>query len=197
MHSGTLSIAAWSIVIGVLPVSGFAQTDSRVRAALVRSSETVVRPYVEERNRTSDIVALPANLIVADVYLSVVEAMRARSPTFRRQCARIAAATGLVVVIQSEPPVTPPQSAAITHFARYEFGRMRATVRVAISERLPELIAHELEHVLEQLDGIDLAAKARLPSSGVSLCHCGREEAFETTRAIATGRRVADEFARQ
>jgi hypothetical protein len=50
--------------------------------------------------------------------------------------------------------------------------------------------------VLEQLDGVDLPAKARLASSGVRACDCGDVTAFETTRAVVTGLRVADEITR-
>ena len=42
-----------------------------------------------------------------------------------------------------------------------------------------------------QLDGVDLAAKSRLRDSGVR--RTGPLDAFETTRAIVTGRRVARE----
>ena len=197
MHSWlrTSSLVAWSVVVSVPPVSGFAQSDGRVRAALVRSSATVARPYVAERNPSHDVTVLPPNLTVAEVYRPVVEEMRVRSPTFRRQCARIAAATSLTVVIEADPPAPLHQSAAVTRFSRYKLGRMRAVIHVALSDRTPELIAHELEHVLEQLDGVDLVAKARTPSSGVHAC-CGSDDAFETTRAIATGQRVARELAR-
>ena len=58
-----------------------------------------------------------------------------------------------------------------------------------------ELIAHELEHVIEQLDDIDLRTLAKVPSSGVKRCE-GREEAYETVRAIRAGRAVSDEVRR-
>ena len=53
---------------------------------------------------------------------------------------------------------------------------------------LTELIAHEFEHVLEQLDGVDLQA----------LAHTGdarqlADGAFETARAVTAGQRVAGE----
>jgi hypothetical protein len=53
-----------------------------------------------------------------------------------------------------------------------------------------ELLAHELEHVIEQLDGIDLAAKAALARSGVRTCVDGT---FETNRAARVGSLVAVE----
>jgi hypothetical protein len=53
---------------------------------------------------------------------------------------------------------------------------------------MTELLAHELEHVLEQVEGIDLDAlaeegEARRLSDG----------SFETARAVQAGRRVAAE----
>lgn len=57
-----------------------------------------------------------------------------------------------------------------------------------------ELIAHEIEHVIEQLDGVDLRVRATLPASGVRSRDHGDE--FETTRAIRVGRMVAAEVRR-
>ena len=140
---------------------------------------------------------LPANLIVTDLYRPVVEQMRLRSPSFRRQCERIGAASQLRVTIQSEPPKPTGAPTALTHVSRYEFGRIDAIVRISASTRTAELIAHELEHVLEQLDGVDLQAKARLRASGVHACDCReRVTAFETARAVAAGLRVAQEVER-
>jgi hypothetical protein len=52
-----------------------------------------------------------------------------------------------------------------------------------------ELIAHEIEHVLEQLDGVDL--KAQVGSGNV----WKREDGgFETRRATEAGRRVPREM---
>jgi hypothetical protein len=50
-----------------------------------------------------------------------------------------------------------------------------------------ELIAHELEHVIEQLDDVELAASER---HGV---HETRAGVFETTRATHIGRKVRRE----
>jgi Tol biopolymer transport system component len=51
-----------------------------------------------------------------------------------------------------------------------------------------ELIAHEIEHVIEQLDGIDLEAHARTGNVWKK-----EDGAFETWRAIEIGKRVARE----
>ena len=55
-----------------------------------------------------------------------------------------------------------------------------------------EIVAHEFEHIIEQLDNIDLAAKARRARSGVHTLDLGRS-IFETRRALKVGRRVAGE----
>jgi len=52
-----------------------------------------------------------------------------------------------------------------------------------------ELIAHELEHVLERLEGVNFLLGAQVRGSGISLSG----GTFETTRAIDAGRRVARE----
>jgi hypothetical protein len=196
MHSRPLSAAVLAVLSIVLPVPGLAQTDSRLHAVLARSSETVARPYLAGTGPSDDGTTLSFNLIVTDIYRSVVQQMLERSPTFRRQCARIAANPQLLVLIESEPPSSVLAPMAMTRISRYEYGRVRAVVRVSVSGRVPELIAHELEHVLEQLDGVDLHVKSRLPASGVHACNCGDTAAFETARAEITGLRVAREIAR-
>ena len=66
----------------------------------------------------------------------------------------------------------------------------RATVYLELTLwRAPELLAHEIEHVLEQIDGVNLRALASTGVQGVRRIG----DAYETSRAIAIGRLVADE----
>jgi hypothetical protein len=60
-----------------------------------------------------------------------------------------------------------------------------------VDRRAVEYLAHEIEHVLEFLDEVDLAAAAAQGIHGVT--ESGRSAAFETSRAIAIGRLVAGE----
>jgi len=66
---------------------------------------------------------------------------------------------------------------------------------VKIELRRPELyvehIAHELEHVLEHIDGVDLPRFAHGRLNGV--VNCGGE--YETARARAVGQAVVREMA--
>jgi hypothetical protein len=56
-----------------------------------------------------------------------------------------------------------------------------------------ELIAHELEHIIEQIEGIDLRSMARVRNSGVYQMELA---AFETDRAQEAGRTVRTETRR-
>jgi hypothetical protein len=182
----------FSVVAIVIPVSGFAQTDN-LTPALLRSSADVVQTYAPASSRLHEDVVLPPNLSVSVAYESTVELMRQRSPTFRRQCARIARATNLAVVLSNESPPIPRAALAWTRIVRKPHGGLHATITISVSSRAVELIAHEMEHIIEQLDGIDLASKAKLGASGVRACACGEAEAYETSRAILMGMRVAAE----
>jgi hypothetical protein len=179
------------IVCVVHAVPGFTQTNTTDR---LRTSATVAATYVASRSAAYDNVALPPNLHVPPAYTDLLEAMLARSATFRRQCARIARATGLSVTLS--PEILPPakRALAMTEISRASNGAMHATIRISSYKRAAELLAHEIEHIIEQLDGVNLATMSRVTSSGVRRCDCSGAEAFETTRAITMGAKVAEEM---
>jgi hypothetical protein len=147
------------------------------------------RSVVLARDRI--VAEIPANVVIPGIYRPTVEAMLQQSPTFRRQCQRIAADPQLQVAITIPHQWKPHLARAMTHFT------IRGNQLIATVELFPpgdeiELIAHEFEHVIEQIDGIDLAAQASLPDTGV---HAVVTEGllFETIRAARTGVRVAQE----
>jgi hypothetical protein len=177
----------------VLLVSGFAQSDASLRTIALRSSSDVAREYRPLAEPSPDDVELPKNLIVPEMYRDMVESMRLRSPTFRRQCMRIASASRLTVVLQPGPPPPHLRALAWTRVERID-GRLEATIRLGKDYPAPGLIAHELEHVIEQLDGVDLNRQSRLESSGVHECMCGGATAFETARAVRAGLQVTTEL---
>jgi hypothetical protein len=195
MNTSLRSIAfvALMSVCGVQHVSGFTQTDTNRDLDKPHSSQDAVRVYIAANSATFDSVERAPNLTIAPIYHTLVDAMLSRSSTFRRQCARIAAAPHLSVLIRSDPPVG-THSAAVTSIQQRSNGRVQAIVQIAPSARTVELIAHEIEHIIEQLDGIDLRFKSRLRSSGVR--RTWDFDAYETTRAIVTGQRVAREAGR-
>ena len=187
----SIALVALMSVCGVRHVSGFAQVDTPREREPLRSSQVAARVYVAARSPTFDQVERAPNLIVGSVHQPLIDEMLARSPTFRRQCARLAAARHLTVLVRSDLPAG-SRAGALTAIQSNGSGQLEAVVRVGLSHRTAELIAHEIEHIIEQLDGVDLQAKSRQPASGVR--HVWDLDAYETTRAIATGQRVAREL---
>jgi hypothetical protein len=135
-------------------------------------------------------VMLPSNLTVSGPFRALVEAMLRSSPTFRRQCLRIGSAADLHVTIRSGLH-NPNGPRARTRLTVAPGGHRRAIVEVLVPRDHAELIAHELEHIIEQLDGIDLAGRALRHSTGVRRLLDGP---FETTRAVRAGEAVAEEM---
>ena len=146
--------------------------------------------YVGGRPDALPNVPLPPNMTFPDFFRPILESMLQRSPTFRRQCLRIANASGLLVRIRNVAPTPEGGSRARTQITSTDSGRMIANVDIKPLNSLTELIAHELEHVIEQLDGVDYPARAALPNTGVRQCADGT---YETTRAARIGVMVARE----
>jgi hypothetical protein len=109
----------------------------------------------------------------------------ARSATFRKQCGILAAANAVVVVRSATARETMRAFARITMYR----GGVYADVRVRPGANALELIAHEIEHVVERIEGVNLLLESRLNGTRV-LLRAGR---FETLRAVEAGRRVAQE----
>jgi hypothetical protein len=186
-----LVIAGASIVLCVANVPGLAQSNAaRWRTASVESiyptSADAVAVY-SDSSLVSDAMVLPANLSVPSTYRTVLETMLARSAMFRRQCLRLAAAPHLEIAVRLLHP-NGGRVRARTQIRPEGDGRISALVEINPADDFMELLAHELEHIIEQLDGIDLDAKAVLPASGVRRC---ADKTFETTRAIRVGTMVA------
>jgi hypothetical protein len=139
--------------------------------------------------------SLAGRLGVAPKLKPVVADMCRRAPTFRRQVVRLAAQTALVVTV--EPGLFPADGRvrAATAIARIDGGLRRAEVLVPSGDSLAvaELIGHEFEHILEQLDGVDLASW--VGHSGVHRVGGHDDGPIETERARQVGRLVASEYA--
>ena len=130
----------------------------------------------------------PSNLIAASVFQPFLDRMWRSSPTFNRQCRRLVAAPRLKVVLHLEEPQRRPSFYARTVLRRQDGVLVAADVFLSPTPDAAERIAHEVEHVLEQLDGVDLEAQA-----GSGNVWKREDGAFETRRATEAGRRVARE----
>ena len=131
---------------------------------------------------------LPANVTLRADLAKVLRRIHDRSPTFRAQCERIAGAHHLQVTIHIDTSI-PSRCRAFTIVSRRGYD-IRAEVHLPPSSSLTELVAHEFEHILEQIEGLNLRKLAQKKDSGVREVE-GR--AFETDRAQQIGRVVAAE----
>jgi len=170
--------------LGAVPTCG------EVRHQLVRTTRTSDAPDLTEGPQVRPVV-LPSNLEVAPVFRLSLDKMWQASPTFRGQWRRLAAGTGLHVGVLVEDLPRPASSSKARTVLRHQDGSL-VSAQVYLKPSLddaPEFIAHELEHILEQLDGVDLQAQA-----GNGVVWKAGDGAFETRRAIEAGRRVAREI---
>jgi hypothetical protein len=193
----TVAIAlSVSTVVSVVPA--FSQSASgRLWADLARPSDADRTRVGVARVLNAGVwphapIALPPNLIVPPFLRSAVDSMMRASPTFRRQCVRIANAPRTIVVLGYFQPQDSERIRARTVVSTTPEGTRVAMVAIRPVDDPVELIAHELEHVLEQLDEVDLPALATVPTSGVRRCDCGKET-FETIRAARAGLAAAAE----
>jgi len=132
----------------------------------------------------------PFNLQVNVAFQPVVERMWQGSPTFRRQCRRLAAEPGLQVkVLGEDQPARASFADARTAMTFQGNVLVTASVYLKHSANAAELLAHELEHILEQLDRVDLQAQA-----GNGAVWRSDRISFETRRAVEAGRRVTREI---
>ena len=130
---------------------------------------------------------VPPHVHVAPQLRDTVAQLRQRSPTFRAQMEAIGRAErlGIAIVLQAWSGVGPP---AWTEIRRFESGLILAVIRIHSIADKEELLAHEIEHVLEQVEGVRLQELSR---TGREAWRTGGS--YESERAIRVGRRVAVE----
>jgi hypothetical protein len=187
------TLAGIVCAVQIVPaVPGFAQTNSRYPPAFAieRTSFGALRPY--DARATDPNAGVPSNLVAPAFFQNLLASMVRRSPTFRRQCLRIAHAADLVVRLESRPVAAAGGEVRAETDITMKNGRVTAIVRLLRLDDPVELIAHEIEHVIEQLDGVDLQARAAVTDSGVRV-RAGVQPMFETTRATRVGHAVAAE----
>jgi hypothetical protein len=188
-----LAVATAAIVLSVASIPGLAQSNAvRWRTAPQELTLALWSNGVDvytDPHPASVAVEAPQNLSVPSAYQATIAQMLERSPMFRRQCLRLAGAPELAVVVRMMHPLAGGPRAR-TQITQAESNRLLATVEINPLGNFMELLAHELEHIIEQLDGIDLSAKASVARSGVWSCADGT---FETSRAVRVGTLVASE----
>ena len=126
-------------------------------------------------------------LIPVSTLRSVIDKAMDRSETLRRQCDELADA-GAVVAIEWETRTDSQSHARAT--MKWQGGVVAATVKLPPLGDTIVLLAHELQHVIEQTRRFDLAAEAERPGSGVWKAFGG----YETQAAVDVSRQVTQEL---
>jgi hypothetical protein len=152
--------------------------------SVIFAAALVVPAFLAPRTCIS---SLPPN-IDAGLLQSDVITLLGRSSTFRQQCTRIAMAPYVRIRIDLGTP-DERTSRAETRIQRYEAGAIHAAIVIRFSERYPEMLGHELEHVTEAMDGLKFRAEHAAGRAWMT-----PDGAFETDRARAAGLRVQEEF---
>ena len=127
----------------------------------------------------------PPKNLQAGAYRGVVDEMWRESPTFRRQCKILADAPALLVRIRGESKPSLSGVRARSEISINPGRAWLADIVLMSPADAVELIAHELEHVVEVLEGVRLTEHG---CKGHSMGH-----ARESCRALEAGRRVAAE----
>jgi hypothetical protein len=176
---------------GQVPQSQVATVYPSVSNPLWRPSPNVVHVYVDTdaASLQGAATSLPRNLVLPDSMQARVASMVRTSPTFRLQCNRVTNAKNLKITVEHAIPSGPVR--ATTRVIIAPGGEMIAHVQLGPSGDLEELLAHEIEHIVEQLDGVDLRSLANREDTGVWLV--GDTDRFETERAVTVGLQVLDE----
>jgi hypothetical protein len=135
------------------------------------------------------VLHLPETIQVADDLRRPVDTMLRKSPAFRSQCRQIARVPYLYARVRIDGGLAGKPYRARTTVHRLPSGVIVADIDITPVGDPTEWLAHELEHLIEQLDGLELRELAR---RGQGAWH-SVDEMFETDRAIQMGRTVLDQ----
>lgn len=155
-----------------------------IHAAASDGEPPVMQPCARESGQLPRTVRVPPEL------RRHIEKMLAASATFRRPCQRITDAPWLQVHIVLDPTIADRSYRARSTIDRARSGALHARVHLLLGGNPVEWIAHEFEHLVEQLDGLDLERLAA-DRRGVWL---SGPRMFESQRAIEAGRTVLAEM---
>lgn len=132
-----------------------------------------------------------ARITVDGPLRGLLDELLRRSPAFRRQWDYLMQVRGLSVrlaLVHSSPVEDAHAASVISSLAD---GSVLAVVSIPGGVRVAESLGHEVEHIIERVDGISVAARHALGDGSVRRSASG---SFETARATLAGRMVAAEY---
>lgn len=128
----------------------------------------------------------PCRIVVERPLLQLVEDAWRKSGSFREQCGALAERRAVAALA---PGRARTGSLALTRITLADDGVVVGRVEVPLGLDSLEYIAHELEHILERAEGVDLPGQSARKDSGVWVALDG----YESQRAIDRGRQVVRE----
>jgi hypothetical protein len=134
---------------------------------------------------------VPPHITLTPVLTEIVGEMLKRSPRFREQWATLGAARHVRIAVRLDFRSGTYRARSIV--SRHQYGLITATVELPAFGNHVELLAHEFEHIVEQLEGLNLRRLSTDLSAGVY----NLGYAYETERAYEVGRQVARECLRE
>lgn len=161
----------------------------RVVIATILCAAFVVR--VDAETLTQSSVRLPDSILISPDLRPHIDAMLEGSPTFRQQFDRIVTTPKLIITARFDPTFQERGFKARSCMRRYDTGLLMVSMDIGVSPSPVEWIAHEFEHVLEQLDGVPLKGLVDRWRSGVWF---SGSEMVETWRAMRAGQVVRREM---
>jgi hypothetical protein len=168
------------MLVGARPSQVRAETPDKTRA---QSQATLMQSG-------DPLTDLPPNLRVPrDLRPMLAEALK-RSPTFQRQMQTLLHAQRVRMTVSYGGLRGMRMFQAHSVVTHHEYGALIVDTTLFAPADMVALLAHEIEHVCEQIEGVDLKTLALRRDSGVY--DTGGH--YETQRAILAGHRVAREL---
>lgn len=174
--------------VRVVVVAGLLASSLQADPSRASSGDEVPAPVAH----SCDAGRFPETVQIDRTVLPRISVMLKRSATFREQCRRVAGTRRLYIRVHVNALIVSDRFRARTRIFRFESGVMIAEVELRTPWAPEEWIAHEFEHVLEQIEGVPLVELAD---------RTGRvwrtaDDMFESERAIRAGRTVLGEMRR-
>jgi hypothetical protein len=170
----------------IISISRAADAQTPVQTVVLATEAMEAPPLTHSGELLTD---LPSNLRVPRDLRPMLEQALQRSPTFQRQMRTLLHTQRVRMSVSYGGLRGLKLFQARSTVTHHEYGALIVDTVLFAPADMVELIAHEIEHVCEQIEGVDLHALAGRRDSGVY----DIDGHYETRRAIVAGHRVSRE----